>query len=280
LHGKTALFIGFDEIHGYRSHDLFEALAPDPTRPDVLAWITSYAGIRHAPGIPLFDFMQAGKRGDDPRMMFSWYSGDYTTDLALIDAKPERRANPSMASWGADDYLAQQLRRLPTYKFRRLHLNLPDRPDGARFDGDKVLAAITSGRRRLAWRDGVQFCAFVDMSGGSSDDAVLGISHYDEERRVVILDCLISQTGAPPFNPRIAIKKFAEVLGEFRLRRVSGDAYAGLTFRRDFEDLGITYEVSSLTKSDLYDEFEPRLNAGEVELETDSATSPWRPSSG
>ena len=27
LHGKTALFIGFDEIHGYRSHDLFEALA-------------------------------------------------------------------------------------------------------------------------------------------------------------------------------------------------------------------------------------------------------------
>jgi hypothetical protein len=33
--------------------------------------------------------MQARKRGDDPRMMFSWYSGDYTTDLALIDAKPE-----------------------------------------------------------------------------------------------------------------------------------------------------------------------------------------------
>ena len=61
---------------------------------------------------------------------------------------------------------------------------------------------------------------------------------------------------------------------------MSGDAYAGLTFRQDFEDLGITYEVSSLTKSDLYEEFEPRLNAGEVELETDSATSPWRPSSG
>ena len=47
--------------------------------------------------------LHAGREGagDDPRMMFSWYSGDYTTDLALIDAKPERRANPSMASWGA-----------------------------------------------------------------------------------------------------------------------------------------------------------------------------------
>ena len=32
-HGKTFLFCAFDEIHGYRSHDLFEALAPDPSRP-------------------------------------------------------------------------------------------------------------------------------------------------------------------------------------------------------------------------------------------------------
>jgi hypothetical protein len=51
-HGKTYSFIGFDEIPAYRSHDLFEALAPDPTRHDALTWITSYAGIRHAAGIP------------------------------------------------------------------------------------------------------------------------------------------------------------------------------------------------------------------------------------
>ncbi len=70
-HGKTYLFIGYDEIHPYRSHDLFEALAPDPTRPDVLTWITSYAGIRHAPGIPLYDFLATAKRGDDPRFYFS-----------------------------------------------------------------------------------------------------------------------------------------------------------------------------------------------------------------
>lgn len=38
-HGKTYLFVGFDEIHSYRTHDLFEALAADPTRPDVLTWI-------------------------------------------------------------------------------------------------------------------------------------------------------------------------------------------------------------------------------------------------
>ena len=91
-HGKTYLFAGFDEIHGYRSHDLFEALAPDPTRHDVLIWITSYAGIRHAPGVPLYDLMQAGRRGDDRRMFFFWYGGDFTTDLAAAELAPEPRA--------------------------------------------------------------------------------------------------------------------------------------------------------------------------------------------
>jgi len=265
-HGKTYLFIGFDEIHGYRSHDIFEALSPDPTRPDVLTWITSYAGIRHAPGIPLYDAMQAGKRGDDPRMFFSWYGGDFTTDAAFADATPEQRANPSMASWGNPGYLAQQRRRLPTHKFRRLHLNLPGAPDGAAFDGDKVMAAIVTGRRRLTRDEDRTYHAFVDMSGGSSDEAVLGISHYEDERKVAVLDAIMSQTGAPPFNPRDAVRKFASELQAWGLSRVTGDAYAGQTFRADFEGYGIAYTVAGRTKSELYDALEPRLNAGELEL--------------
>jgi phage terminase large subunit-like protein len=266
-HGKTFLFCAFDEIHSYRSHDLFEALAPDPTRPDTLVWITSYAGIRHAPGIPLFDFMQAGKRGDDPRMLFSWYGGDYTTDASLADAEPERRANPSMASWGNDDYLTQQRKRLPNHKFRRLHLNLPGAPDGAAFDGDKVMAAIVTGRKRFAKEDvRGELKAFVDMSGGSSDDSVLAIATYDTERRVAILCALVSQTGSPPFNPRDAVRKFASVMKSWGISQVSGDRYAGETFRRDFEDESIAYVVSQRTKAEIYDAFEPKLNAGEVEL--------------
>src|SRR5208337_853647 len=170
------------EIHGYRSHDLFEALAPDPTRPDALIWITSYAGIRHAPGIPLYDFLQAGKRGDDERMYFSWYGGDFTTDPALADATPEERANPSLATF-SKGYLDQQRKRLPTHKFRRLHLNLPGAPDGAAFSGEHVMAAIVTGRKRLPPVAGVTYRAFVDMSGGSADDAVLSIAHHDADRR-------------------------------------------------------------------------------------------------
>ena len=109
-HGKTFLFAGYDEIHSYRSHDIFEALAPDPTRHDVLTWITSYDSIRNAPGIPLFDFKALGRSGDDPRFHFSWYSADFCTDTDLADASPEAKANPSMASWNNPDYLAQQRR--------------------------------------------------------------------------------------------------------------------------------------------------------------------------
>ena len=104
------------------------------------------------------------------------------------------------------------------------------------------------------------------MSGGSSDDAVLAISHLDAARGVVVLDVLMSQTGVPPFNPRDAVRKFAAELKAWGLTRVTDDAYAGQTFRRDFEDLGITYSMSARTKSEIYDSFEPKLNAGEVEL--------------
>jgi hypothetical protein len=265
LHGKTFLFLGFDEIHGYKNHDLFEALAPDPTRRDVLIWITSYAGIRHAVGVPLYDFLQTGKTGGDPRMYFSWYAGDFTTDPALADATPEERANPSLASFGKG-YLDQQRRRLPTHKFRRLHLNLPGAPDGAAFDGDRVMEAIVKGRKRLLRVDGVVYHAFVDMSGGSNDDATLSIAHFDLETKRTVVDLLMSQIGAPPFSPRDAVRRFAAEIKAWGLFRVTGDSYAGLTFRQDFQDLGITYAVSFRTKSEIYDAFEPKLNAGEVEL--------------
>lgn len=264
-HGKTYLFVGFDEIHGYRNYDLFEALAPDPTRADVLTWITSYAGIRHAPGIPLYDLMHAGIRGDDPRMLFSWYSADLCTDPAFANLPPEQRANPSMANWTDPGYLDQQRKRLPAHKFRRLHLNLPGAPEGAAFSGGHVVAAIVEGRRVLSPDPARQYIGFVDMSGGSNDDAVLAIAHYDEGRAV--LDVVVSQSETPPFNPRHAVKKFASILAEYRIAHVIGDRYAGETFRRDFEDEnGIQYQPSELTKHELYEAFEPLLTASEIEL--------------
>src|SRR5262249_4023867 len=47
---------------------------------------------------------------------------------------------------------------------------------------------------------------------------------------------------------------------------VTGDQYAGETFKADFQGKGISYRVSELTKSELYEEIEPLLNGGRIVL--------------
>ena len=112
---------------------------------------------------------------------------------------------------------------------------------------------------------GIKYHAFVDMSGGSSDDATLGIAHRDTEGRA-ILDRVMDQGQRPPFDPRKAVERFVVALKEYGLKSVLGDAYAGETFRRDFQGKGIAYRVSELTKSEIYEEIEPILNGGRIVL--------------
>jgi hypothetical protein len=264
-HGKTYRFLGVDEIHGYRNWDLLEAMAPDPTRTDAQTWITSYASIFHRPGVPLFDLLQQAKAGADPRLLFSWYAADHCTDPAFAELPPEQRANPSLASWGNPEYLDQQRRRLPAHKFRRLHLNLPGLPEGSAFQPEPIMDAVTRGVPLRAPEDGVTYHAYVDMSGGSSDDAVLGIGHQDADGRFVV-DRVIDQGGPAPFDPRQAIERFVPVLTAYRVNTVTGDRYAGETFRCDFEGRGIAYNVSPWTTSQVYEALEARLNSHQVIL--------------
>lgn len=264
-HGKSAAFVGFDEIHGYRDWSLMEALQPDPTRADALQWVTSYASIYAVAGAPLHDLMQIGKAGADKRMLFSWYSGDYCSDPKFADLPPEQRANPSMTSWpDGMGYIDQQRQRLPIGRFRRLHLNLPGAPEGAAFDQGKVLACVVSGRRSLPPEPERRYYAAVDMSGGSSDDACLGIAHA--EGKTAVLDLVAKQIGGVPFNPRDAIRQFVAVLKSYGISRVTGDAYSGQTFRQDFQGHGIQYEMRSTSASELYERLEPAINGREVEL--------------
>lgn len=263
-HGKSACFIGYDEIHGQRDWALMEALQPDPTR-ECLQWITSYDTIYDTEGVPLHDLKQIGIAGTDQRMLFSWYSAELCTDPNFASLPPEERANPSMASWPeGKDYLYQQRRRLPSAKYRRLHLNLPGAPQGAFFDQGIVERAIVPGRQEIPPQDGTDYVAFVDMSGGSNDDATLGIAHWDGHRAV--LDVLMNQGDAVPFNPRLAVARFALICKRYRCSEVHGDAYAGQTFRMDFADCGIDYIVDNHSRTDLYEGLEVALNANQIEL--------------
>jgi hypothetical protein len=265
-HGKQYLFAGFDEIHGYKNFDLFEALAMDPTRRDCLQWITSYDTIFSSKKVPLAVLKAAGKSGKDPRMYFSWYSADFCTDPEAAKLPtPEERANPSLPTWNNPLYLPTEKTRLPTHQYRRLHLNLPGAAEGVFFDSDKFLACVIPGRKFLPREKDIRYSAFVDMSGGSLDEAILGISYLSKEGKLVLAR-LESQAGKPPFDPRKAVKKFCGILREYGLNVVTGDAYAGQTFRKDFEAEGVRYLVSKNATSDLYQLLEPKINSGIVEI--------------
>jgi len=99
--------------------------------------------------------------------------------------RPGTRVGANDADRGANEgpaYLEQQKRRLPSNKFRRLHLNLPGAPSGAFFDTEMVLKAIVTGLRSLPPNPRNEYAAFVDMSGGSSDEACLAIAHCERDR--------------------------------------------------------------------------------------------------
>src|SRR5262249_949241 len=162
---------------------------------------------------------------------------------------------------------------------RRLHLNIGGAINGAYLDQAMVEAAIVTGRMMLPPVVGRKYEAWVDMSGGSHDDATLAIAHERDGK--AILDLVIAQDGGGPFNPRHAVAKFASILKHYGLSTVSGDAYAGQTFRADFSELGIDYlvcrgrvgsklreadtnETPAVHRTDLYEALEPALNAGEI----------------
>jgi len=275
LHGKTYLFLGIDEMHGYRDYLVLEALAGDPTRPDSLMWVTSYASVFNSPGAPLFDYYQRGVRGADARMLFSWYSADHCTDPDFAELPPEQRANPSMASWGNDEYLAEQRIRLPAHKFRRLHLNLPGMPDGGVFDPTIVIDSIPENirqRERLLEINGgpVSYRAFADHNLGGADTATIAIAHYDIRTNHVVLDALIARQGTAYDLADEVTRRFVPLCKAYGVFDVWGDSVGGPDSRNAYAAGGVSYTLASEaglpSKHELYSEFAPLLNAGRVEL--------------
>jgi len=257
LHGKTYLFLVVDELHTQRDYRVLEALELDRTRPDAAQWFASYASLSRQTGVPIVDLLRQHDTKSDPRLYVSWYTGTV------------EEANPSLGSpiGPTLEDIEDARRSLPSWIFRRLYLNQPGQPDGAAFDATNVENCIVPGRSGLAPKPSTTYSAFVDMSGGGADDSTLAIAHAGPEREVVV-DLLIDQGTrlGGTFDPGQAVLKFADVLKEYRCWRVTGDRYAGEWPRQAFAKAGIQYELSDLTRSELYANLEPLINSGQIEL--------------
>jgi len=124
--------------------------------------------------------------------------------------------------------------------------------------------AIERGVRRRPYVPGVKFVAFCDHSHGSNDDATLSIGHKANERFVV--DLVVKQGPAPPFNMVQVIPRFVAILREYHVSSVVGDSVGGETYRGEWLKAGIQYRVSKVTTSELYEALEPLLNGHRVVL--------------
>ena len=142
---------------------------------------------------------------------------------------------------------------------------------GAQFRSD-IVAFITReavedvvahGMRELPSGDGITYSAFVDPSGGSADSMTLAIGHC-ESSGVAVLDCV--REVRPPFSTDAVVEEFAALLKSYGISRVMGDAYAGEWPRERFAVHGITYDLSTRNKSQIYSEFLPALNGQRVRL--------------
>ena len=158
----------------------------------------------------------------------------------LIDAAFERDETAAQAEYGA-----QFRSDLETFIAREV-----------------VESCVVMNRHELPPVEGVRYEAFVDPSGGSQDSMTMAVGH--REGNLLVVDAI--RERKPPFNPGQVAREFSELVHRYRISRVSGDRYGGQWPTERFREHGITYEPSGKVKSDLYGEFLPVLNTGEVQL--------------
>jgi hypothetical protein len=138
------------------------------------------------------------------------------------------------------------------------------RDDLADFVSPEAVAAVSiAGRYELPPAPGIVYSAFIDPSGGSSDAMALAVGHLSQDG-IAVLDYLLEVRA--PFDPDQAVAQCAAVLDRYDICVVRGDRYAGEWPKARFKERGILFEQSARSKSDLYADLLPLINAGRVEL--------------
>lgn len=127
---------------------------------------------------------------------------------------------------------------------------------------EAVKAVTVLGRRELPPLPDFRYVAFADPSGGSLDSFALGIAHLDGE--TAVLDLL--REHRPPFKPTAVVAELAKDLKRYGLTMVTGDRYAGAWCSEAFAEEGIMYVASDLTRSAIYIELLPLINAARCAL--------------
>lgn len=168
-----------------------------------------------------------------------------------------RVMNPTLSQSIIDEALAED------YAKARAEFYGEFRDDVMAFLSREVIQSVVARNRpELLPRSGTSYSAFVDMSGGRSDDAVFAIAH--KEGRKVVLDKICRHR--PPFHPYSVIRTMAQEMKRYGIGKVTGDNYSAEFVAQAFRDCGVIYKKAEQPKAQLYAELLPRICSDEVEL--------------
>lgn len=188
-----------------------------------------------------------------------FYGNDSETRGIYIQAT-SRQLNPTLD----EEAVAEAMRDDPTAAASE-YLGLFRADLQSYLDDATVDAAIMSNRLMLSRDPRIRYVAFADPSAGvvGGDSFTLAVAHQEVGRRVV-LD--VARTFAPPFQPSEIVRQCVETLSAYGCSTVTGDNYARNWCAEAFQQRGITYMSSSLSKNEIYLEALPLLTASVAEL--------------
>ena len=107
------------------------------------------------------------------------------------------------------------------------------------------------------------YTAFVDAAGGSGQDSMtLAIAHKEGE--LVVLDAV--RERKPRFSPDDVVLEFAGLMKSYSIKEATADKWGGDFVVESFQKAGIKIKHAEMTKSDLYRELLPMLNAKRCNL--------------
>jgi hypothetical protein len=131
---------------------------------------------------------------------------------------------------------------------------------------DDIDNAIDHDRpRELPYRPGVIYYAFTDPNGGGRDAYTIAIGHREGE--LFIIDVVRSRHG----TPRKTTLEYVALCKQYHIKRVVGDAYAGLWPGDTWREGGLPYDKAEQPAAQLYLEAQPNWVQGAVRIYNDPA---------
>ena len=132
---------------------------------------------------------------------------------------------------------------------------------------EAVDKAVVPGRLELPPVRGERYVGFLDFAGGSgADSATLAVAHEEKRDGLKVFTLDAVREVRPPFSPEQVCADFAAVLRSYFTATATADRWAGQFPVEQMAKYGVTVKPSAKAKSDIYKEFLPLLNSGNVEL--------------